>query len=58
MVRGLCFVIDENRFTMFTDEEIWHLVEYLCSIQIYMKLHVYMVFHDDLLCVFSMFIIV
>ena len=31
MVREL-IVIDENRFTVFTAEEMCHLVEYLCTI--------------------------
>ena len=30
MVRELCIAIDENRFTVFTAEEMCHLVEYLC----------------------------
>ena len=34
MVRELCIAIDENRFTVFTAEEMCHLVEYLCTIQI------------------------
>ena len=32
MVRELCIDIDENRFTVFTAEEMCHLVEYLCTI--------------------------
>ena len=32
MVRELCIAIDENRFTVFTAEEMCHLVEYLCTI--------------------------
>ena len=28
MVRELCIAIDENRFTVFTAEEMYHLVEY------------------------------
>ena len=32
MVRELCIAIDENRFTVFTTEEMCHLVEYLCTI--------------------------
>ena len=32
MVRELFMAIDENRFTVFTDEEMWHLVAYLCTI--------------------------
>ena len=27
-----CIAIDENRFTVFTAEEMCHLVEYLCTI--------------------------
>ena len=34
MVRELCIAIDENRFTVFTAEEMCHLVEYLCTIKI------------------------
>ena len=32
MVRELCIAIDENRLTVFTDEEMCHLVEYLGTI--------------------------
>ena len=32
VVRELCIAIDENRFTVFTTEEMCHLVEYLCTI--------------------------
>ena len=32
MVRELCIAIYENRFTVFTAEEMCHLVEYLCTI--------------------------
>ena len=32
MVRELCIAIDENRFTVFTAEEMCHLVEYVCTI--------------------------
>ena len=32
MVRELCIAIDENRFTVFTAEDMCHLVEYLCTI--------------------------
>ena len=32
MVRVLCIAIDENRFTVFTVEDMCHLVEYLCTI--------------------------
>ena len=35
MVRELCIAIDENRFTVFTAEEMCHLVEYLSTIYIY-----------------------
>ena len=32
MVRELCITIVENRFIVFTAEEMCHLVEYLCTI--------------------------
>ena len=32
MVRELCIVIDENRLSVFTAEEVCHFVEYLCTI--------------------------
>ena len=32
MVRELCISIDENHFTVFTVEEICHLVKYVCTI--------------------------
>ena len=50
MVRELCIAIDENRFTVFTAGEMCHLVEYLCTIYIYMRLHLHIVFHDGLPC--------
>ena len=50
MVRELCIAIDENRFTVFTAGEMCHLVEYLCTIYIYMRLHLHIVFHDGLSC--------
>ena len=57
MVRELCIAIDENRFSVFTAQEMCHLVEYLCTIYIYMKLHLYMVFHDGLSCALPMIIV-
>ena len=59
MVRELCIAIDENSFTVvfFTAEEMCHLVEYLCIIYIYMRLHLYMVFHDGLSCALPMIIV-
>ena len=32
MVREICIAIDENCFTVFTAEEMWNFVEYLCTI--------------------------
>ena len=57
MVRALCIVIDENRFSVFTVEGMCHLVEYLCTIYIYMKLHLYMAFHEGLSCALPMIIV-
>ena len=34
MVRELCIAIDENRFTVFTAEEMCHLIEYFCYMSI------------------------
>ena len=41
MVRELCIAIDENRFTIFTPEEMCHLVKTYALYQ-YTKLHLYM----------------
>ena len=57
MVRELCIAIDGNRFTVFTTEEMCHLVEYLCTIYIYMRLHLYTAFHDGLSCALPMIIV-
>ena len=59
MVRELCIAIDENHFTVFIAEEMCHLVEYVCSVlyKYYMRLHLYMVFHDSLSCALPMIIV-
>ena len=43
MVRELCIAVDENRFTVFTAEEICHFIEYELYNYI-MRLHLSMMF--------------
>ena len=54
MVRELCIAIDENRFTFLWLERcvIWSNTYALYKY--YMRLHLYMVFHDGLSCALPM----
>ena len=46
MVRELCIAIDETRFTVFTADEMCHLVEYVCTIIYYLYSYVQEVQHN------------
>ena len=56
MVRELCIAIDENRFTVFTAEEMCHWSN-TYALYNYMKLHLYMVFHGGFSCALPIIIL-
>ena len=49
--------VDENRFTVLQLKKMCHLIEYLCTTLLDIRLHVYIVFHDGLSCVVQMIIV-
>ena len=57
MVREFCIAIDENRFTVFLQLKRCVIWSNTYALYKYMKLYLYMVFHDGLSCALPMIIV-